>query len=96
MSARPPLCLSDQALNLVTGVVDLSRSCAGGRLKRTLASTNPCESDRDRSRASRSVKRWQSGGMCLRWTAAGTREGERRFRKSHRPRRPGQLAIAVE
>jgi putative transposase len=32
-------------------------------------------------RTSRSVKRWQSGDMCLRWTAAGMLEAEQQFRK---------------
>jgi putative transposase len=31
--------------------------------------------------ASRNVKRWQYGDMCLRWTAAGMLEAERQFRK---------------
>jgi len=30
-------------------------------------------------RTSRNVKRWQSGDMCLRWTAAGMLEAERQF-----------------
>ncbi len=30
---------------------------------------------------SRNVKRWQSGDMCLRWTAAGMLEAEQQFRK---------------
>ena len=29
----------------------------------------------------RNVKHWTSGDMCLRWTAAGMREAETRFRK---------------
>ena len=32
-------------------------------------------------RTSRNVKRWQSGEMCLRWTAAGMLEAEQQFRK---------------
>ena len=32
-------------------------------------------------RSSRNVKRWQSGDMCLRWTAAGMLEAETQFRK---------------
>ena len=32
-------------------------------------------------RSSRNVKRWQSGEMCLRWTAAGMLEAERQFRR---------------
>ena len=53
-----------------------------GRLKRTLQSTNPCESMIETvRRTSRNVKRWQSGEMCLRWTAAGMLEAERQFRR---------------
>ena len=53
-----------------------------GSLKRTLQSTNPCESMIEIvRRTSRNVKRWQSGDMCLRWTAAGMLEAERQFRK---------------
>jgi putative transposase len=29
----------------------------------------------------RRVRRWQGGGMILRWTAAGVLEAERNFRK---------------
>ena len=32
-------------------------------------------------RTRRNVKRWQSGDMCLRWTAAGMLEAEQQFRK---------------
>ena len=32
-------------------------------------------------RTCRNVKRWQSGDMCLRWTAAGMLEAEQQFRK---------------
>jgi putative transposase len=32
-------------------------------------------------RSARNVKRWQSGDMCLRWTAAGMLEAKRRFRR---------------
>jgi putative transposase len=50
-----------------------------GSLKCTLASTNPCvECVR---RTTRNVKRWQSGEMALRWTAAGMLEAERQFRR---------------
>jgi Transposase, Mutator family len=50
----------------------LTRLGVSGPLKRTLASTNPCESMIECvRRTSRSVKRWQSGEMALRWTAAG-------------------------
>jgi hypothetical protein len=47
-----------------------------GSLKRTLESTNPCESMIERvRRASRNVKYWQSGDLALRWPAAGDARG---------------------
>src|SRR4051795_8077234 len=68
-----------------------------GSLKRTLQSTNPCESMIEIVRhTSRNVKRWQSGDMCLRWTAAGMLEAERQFRKIIRHPDLPQLAPAVE
>jgi putative transposase len=47
-------------------------------------------------RTSRNVKRWQSGDMCLRWTAAGMLEAERRFRRIIGYRDLAKLALAVE
>src|SRR3712207_9557904 len=48
-----------------------------GRLKRTLASTNPCESMIDTvRRVARNVKRWQNGDMCLRWRSEERRVGK--------------------
>ena len=68
-----------------------------GRLKRTLVSTNPCESMIETvRRISRNVKRWQSGDMCLRWTAAGMLESERQFRRVIGHADLAKLAIAVE
>jgi putative transposase len=68
-----------------------------GRLKRTLASTNPCESMIETvRRISRNVKRWQSGDMCLRWTAAGVLEAERQFRRIIGHTDLAKLALAVE
>ena len=53
-----------------------------GRLKATLASTNPCESMIEIvRRTQRNVKRWRSGEMRLRWTAAGMLEAEQQFRR---------------
>jgi len=66
-------------------------------LKRTLASTNPCESMIECVRRSaRNVKRWQSGDMALRWTAAGMLEAERQFRRVIGYRELAKLAVAVE
>ena len=62
-----------------------------GRLKRTLASTNPCESMIETVRRDQPQRQaLASGDMCLRWTAAGMLEAERQFRKHHRPPRPRQ------
>jgi Transposase, Mutator family len=61
----------------------LTRLGVGGNLKRTLESTNPCESMLEIvRRTQRNVKRWSSGEMALRWTAAGMLEAEKQFRKS--------------
>jgi putative transposase len=68
-----------------------------GALKRTLQSTNPCESMIETvRRTSRNVKRWQSGEMCLRWTAAGMLEAERQFRRIIGHTDLARLALAVE
>lgn len=47
-------------------------------------------------RTSRNVKRWQSGDMCLRWTAAGMLEAEQQFRRIIGYSDLAQLALAVE
>jgi transposase-like protein len=67
------------------------------QLRRTLQSTNPIESMIEIvRRTSRNVKHWQSGDMCLRWTAAGMLEAERQFRKIIGVRHLTRLTIAVE
>ena len=75
----------------------ITRLGVRGRLKRTLASTNPCESMIETvRRISRNVKHWQSGDMCLRWTAAGMLEAERQFRRIIGHTDLAKLALAVE
>jgi putative transposase len=75
----------------------LTRLGIRGNLKTTLASTNPCESMIECvRRTSRNLKRWQSGEMCLRWTAAGMLEAERRFRRIIGHGNLAKLALAVE
>ena len=75
----------------------ITRLGVTGQLKRTLASTNPCESMIETvRRTSRNVKRWKNGDMCLRWTAAGMLEAEQQFRKIIGFNDLGKLAIAVE
>ena len=88
------------AASLREGIAEtltLTRLGIKGSLKRTLASTNPCESMIEIvRRTSRNVKRWQSGDMCLRWTAAGMLEAERQFRKIIGYRDLAKLALAAK
>ena len=75
----------------------LQRLSVTGSLKRTLASTNPCESMIECvRRTSRNVKRWSSGEMAMRWTAASMLEAEKQFRKVIGYRDLAKLAIAIE
>ena len=75
----------------------VTRLGISGSLKRTLSSTNPCESMLEIvRRTSRNVKRWQSGDMCLRWTAAGMLEAEQQFRRIIGYRDLAKLALAIE
>jgi putative transposase len=68
-----------------------------GKLKKTLESTNPCESMIECvRRTSRNVKYWQNGEMCLRWTAAGMQEAEQQFRRVIGHADLAKLAVAVE
>ena len=47
-------------------------------------------------RTSRNVKRWQSGEMCLRWTAAGMLEAERQFRRIIGYHDLAKLVVAID
>ena len=47
-------------------------------------------------RVTRNVKRWRSGDMCLRWTAAGMLEAEAQFRRVIGHRDLAKLAVAIE
>ena len=68
-----------------------------GKLRRTLESTNPCESMIDTVRTTqRNVKHWSSGEMGLRWTAAGMLEAEKQFRKVIGYPDLPRLAVAIE
>ena len=68
-----------------------------GSLRKTLASTNPCESMIECVRRSaRNVKYWQNGEMCLRWTAAGMLEAEQQFRRIIGYKDLAKLAARVE
>ena len=75
----------------------LTRLGVAGNLKRTLESTNPCESMLEIvRRTQRNVKRWSSGEMALRWTAAGMLEAEKQFRKIIGYRDLATLVVAIE
>jgi putative transposase len=75
----------------------LIRLGISGSLKRTLESTNPCESMIEIvRRTQRNVKHWQNGEMGLRWTAAGMLEAERQFRRIIGYQDLAKLAIAIE
>jgi transposase-like protein len=68
-----------------------------GTLKRTLSSTNPIESMIEIVRKTqRNVKRWQSGDMALRWTAAGMSQAEQQFRKITGYKSLARLIVAIE
>ena len=68
-----------------------------GKLRRTLESTNACESMIDTvRRTQRNVKNWGSGEMGLRWTAAGMLEAEQQFRKVIGYTDLPRLAVAIE
>jgi hypothetical protein len=75
----------------------LTRLHVNGNLKRTLESTNPCESMLEIvRRTQRNVKRWSSGEMAQRWTAAGMLDAERQFRKIIGYRDLATLVVAIE
>ncbi len=60
----------------------VSRLGLSPALIKTFKSTNPIESLNDGIRVTeRNVKRWRSGTMALRWTAAASLEREKRFRR---------------
>ena len=68
-----------------------------GKLRKTLASTNPCESMIECvRRTARNVKHWQNGEMCLRWTAAGMLEAEQQFRRIIGYQDLAKLAARIE
>jgi len=77
--------------------VTIQRLGVTGSLTRTICSTNPIESMIECvRRIARNVKRWSSGEMALRWTAAGMLEAEAQFRKVIGYRQLAKLALAIE
>jgi putative transposase len=81
----------------VEETLTLTRLGVRGSLKRTLQSTNLCESMLEIvRRTQRNVKRWSSGEMALRWTAAGMLEAERQFRRIIGYRNLATLVVAID
>jgi putative transposase len=77
--------------------VTAMRLGARGDLRRTLQSTNPCESMIECiRRTSDNVKHWQNGDMALRWTAAGMLEAEQNFKRVQGHADLAELAIEIE
>lgn len=68
-----------------------------GKLRKTLASTNPWESMIECvRRTARNVKHWHNGEVGLRWTAAGMLEAEQQFRRIIGHADLAKLAARVE
>ena len=69
----------------------------GSSLERTLSSTNVIENLIGQVRElSGRVKRWKSGRMILRWSAAGALEAERGFRRLKGYRQMTKLVVALQ
>jgi putative transposase len=88
------------AASLLEGLEDtltVTRLGLSPRLQRTFKSTNPIESMISISRTvADNVKRWRSGSMALRWTAAGLLEAEKQFRRVNGYRELDVLRRAIE
>jgi putative transposase len=89
----------DAASSLREGMEEtltLTRLGVTGTLLRTLSSTNCIESMFDTVRTTqRNVKRWRSGDMRLRWTAAGMAQAQRGFRRVQGHRDLPKLIAAI-
>ena len=91
--APPARCAKGMEETLTLTRLGITRPARSARS----SSTNPCESMIEIvRRTQRNVKRWQSGDMALRWTAAGMLEAEQQFRKIIGYRDLAKLAIAIE
>ena len=67
-----------------------------GRLAKTLTTSNPIESMISIARTTnRNVTRWRDGQMVLRWTAAGTLNAERSFRRIKGHKQMPRLVTAL-
>jgi putative transposase len=81
----------------LTETLTVNRLGVGSKLVKTVESTNPVESMIEivRDHAGR-VKRWSSGEMALRWTAAGMLAAETQFRRVKGYQELPALAAALE
>jgi transposase-like protein len=90
----------DAAASLREGMSEtltLMRLGVAGSLAKTLSSTNPIESMIEIVRTTqRNVKRWQTGDMRKRWTAAGMLVAEAQFRRIIGYSDLAKLVIAIE
>lgn len=90
----------DAAGSLREGLAEtltLMRLGIGGKLAKTLSSTNPIESMIEIVRLTqRNVKRWQDGDMRKRWTSAGMLQAEQQFRRVIGYTDLSKLVIAIE
>ena len=89
----------DAAASLREGLADtltVTRLGVTGALLKTVMSTNPVESMIEIVRAhAHNVKRWQDGGMRLRWAAAGMLAASNQFRRVKGYRQLPALAAAL-
>ncbi len=90
----------DAAGSLREGLAEtltLTRLGIGGKLAKTLSSTNPIESMIEIVRLTqRNVKRWQDGDMRKRWTSAGMLQAEQQLRRVIGYTDLSKLVIAIE
>ena len=81
----------------IAETLTLTRLGITGSLRRTLASTSPCELMIEYvHRTSRNVKRWSSRELALGWTAVGMLEAVRQFRRVIGYRDLATLCISIE
>ena len=79
-------------LRVLAGELERSHPGAAGSLREGLEETLTLT----RLGIRGGLKRWQSGDMALRWTAAGMLEAERQFRRIIGYRDLAKLALAIE
>jgi hypothetical protein len=90
LADHPELHLAASLLEGLEKTLTVTRLALTGSLLDTFKTTTPIESMISIARnVTGNVKRWKSGKMALRWTAAGLLVAERRFRRVERLSRDG-------